>query len=108
MAELWDQMLYRRSEQMRFGDLRAVHYPVLKNLRIGAYFNVANADANFAWSRDCWRDHLPVQTAHGSGESTDRPLPPIAKWGAAVFATARAFPNCPWARARAARTAGLP
>ncbi len=32
MAELWDQMLYQRSEQMRFGDLRAVDYPALKRI----------------------------------------------------------------------------
>ncbi|MCB0185482.1 MAG: hypothetical protein KDE31_14530 [Caldilineaceae bacterium] len=32
MAELWDQMLYQRFEQMRFGDLRAVDYPALKKI----------------------------------------------------------------------------
>jgi len=29
MAELWDQMLYQSTEQMRFGDLKAVDYPDL-------------------------------------------------------------------------------
>ena len=29
MAELWDQMLYQSSEQMRFGDLKATDYPEL-------------------------------------------------------------------------------
>jgi uncharacterized protein with PhoU and TrkA domain len=28
-AELWDQMLYRSNQQMRFGDLRAADYPDL-------------------------------------------------------------------------------